>query len=181
MERFRLSPCGRYMAVTASTKKGGGIINVLSTTSMQWVAAARLSSHNGIADFAWWSTGEGMTILGKDGQVGEYSMESRSFVAVWMDEGCVGGIVIALGGHGGPAALGEDRWVAVGSNSGITNIYDRLTLLEPSASAPASSDVTIRERPAPTRTFENLLTPITAATFSPDGQLLAFEIGRAHV
>ncbi|KAJ3524776.1 hypothetical protein NM208_g11917 [Fusarium decemcellulare] len=169
MERFKLSPCGRYMAIVASTKKGGGIINVLSTTSTQWIAAARLSSRNGIADFAWWSTGDGMTILGKDGQVGEYSMESRSFLGVWNDDGCVGGIVLALGGHQGPTALGEDRWVAVGSNSGITNIYDRNELIVHKA-----DEVTIKERPTPTRVFEQLVTPITQIAFSPDGQLMAF-------
>ncbi|QPC74961.1 hypothetical protein HYE68_005713 [Fusarium pseudograminearum] len=169
MERFKLSPCGRYMAIVASTKKGGGIINILNTTSMQWITAARLSSRNGIADFAWWSTGNGMTILGKDGQVGEYSMENRSFVGIWHDEGCVGGIVLALGGHQGPAALGDDRWVSVGSNSGITNIYDRNELLVLN-----SEEVIIKERPTPTRVFEQLVTPITHITFSPDGQLMAF-------
>ncbi|KAI6770186.1 hypothetical protein HG530_004815 [Fusarium avenaceum] len=169
MERFRLSPCGRYMAIVASTRKGGGIINILNTTSMQWIAAARLSSQNGIADFAWWSTGNGMTILGRDGQVGEYSIESRSFVGIWHDEGCVGGIVLALGGHQGPAVLGDDRWVAVGSNSGITNIYDRNELV-----VLKSEEVTIKERPTPTRVLEQLVTPITHITFSPDGQLMAF-------
>ncbi|CAF3578793.1 hypothetical protein FGSG_00485 [Fusarium graminearum PH-1] len=169
MERFKLSPCGRYMAIVASTKKGGGIINILNTTSMQWITSARLSSRNGIADFAWWSTGNGMTILGKDGQVGEYNMESRSFVGIWHDEGCVGGIVLALGGHQGPAALGDDRWVSVGSNSGITNIYDRNELLVLN-----SEEVAIKERPTPTRVFEQLVTPITHITFSPDGQLMAF-------
>ncbi|KAF5241328.1 hypothetical protein FAUST_4010 [Fusarium austroamericanum] len=169
MERFKLSPCGSYMAIVASTKKGGGIINILNTTSMQWITAARLSSRNGIADFAWWSTGNGMTILGKDGQVGEYNMESRSFVGIWHDEGCVGGIVLALGGHQGPAALGDDRWVSVGSNSGITNIYDRNELLVLN-----SEEVAIKERPTPTRVLEQLVTPITHITFSPDGQLMAF-------
>ncbi|PHH91202.1 hypothetical protein CDD83_1308 [Cordyceps sp. RAO-2017] len=169
MERFGLSPCGRYMAVVASTKKGGGIVNVLSVVTTQWQAAARLQSQNGIAGFAWWSTGDGMTILGRDGMVGEYSVEKRAFVGVWHDEGSVGAIVVALGGHGGPGALGEDRWVAVGSNTGITNIYDRNELLARDAGEPA-----VKDRPAPTRTLEQLVTPVTALAFSPDGQLLAF-------
>ncbi|OAA48644.1 WD domain, G-beta repeat containing protein [Metarhizium rileyi] len=170
MERFKLSPCGRYMAIVASAKKGGGVVNVISVASMQWIAAARLSSRHGVADFAWWSTGEGMTILGRDGQVGEYSIESRTFVGVWHDDGCVGGIVISLGGHGGPAALGEDRWVAVGSSSGIANIYDRGVLV----ASRDDGELVIKERPAPTRTLEQLITPITVLAFSPDGQLLAF-------
>ncbi|GKT42016.1 putative U3 small nucleolar RNA-associated protein 7 [Colletotrichum spaethianum] len=170
MEHFKLSPCGRYMGLVASMRKGGGIINIVSTESRQWIAAARLDSRHGIADFAWWSNGDGLSILGRDGSVGEYSMVERKFLAVWRDEGCVGGIVIALGGHQGPELLGDDRWVAVGSSSGITNIYDRETLIKTSK----TGEVSVQEQPEPTRRFEQLVTPITVLTFSPDGQLLAF-------
>ncbi|KAK5990642.1 putative U3 small nucleolar RNA-associated protein 18 [Cladobotryum mycophilum] len=170
MEKFKLSPCGRYMGIVASTRKGGGIINVLNVASMQWIAAARLSSRHGIADFAWWSNGEGMTILGRDGQVGEYSMEKKAFLGLWRDDGCIGGIVIALGGHQGPSFTGEDRWVAVGSNTGITNIYDRNEMLI----SDKDNKLAIKETPTPTRVFEQIVTPITVLTFSPDGQLLAF-------
>ncbi|KAK2050250.1 U3 small nucleolar RNA-associated protein [Colletotrichum somersetense] len=170
MERFKLSPCGRYMGLVASTRKGGGIVNIISTESRQWIAAARLDSRHGIADFAWWGTGDGLSILGRDGSVGEYSMAERKFLAVWRDEGCVGGIVIALGGHQGPELLGGDRWVAVGSSSGIANIYDREALVKTSK----AGEVAVEERPEPTRRFEQLVTPITVLVFSPDGQLLAF-------
>lgn len=179
MERFKLSPCGRYMAIIGSGRKGGGIITILSTVTMQWIASARITGRHGIADFAWWRTGDGMTILGRDGQVSEYSVESRKFVGTWIDEGSVGAIVLALGGHGGPSQLGEDRWVAVGSNSGITNIYERAELLEP-ASKTASREqrdgnsVDLKQRPEPRRVFEQLVTPITLLQFSPDGQLFAF-------
>ena len=170
MEKFRLSPCGRYVAIVASSRKGGGIVNILSVATMQWIAAARLDSRNGIADLAWWSTGDGLTILGKDGSIGEWSMAAERFLAVWQDEGSVGAIVMALGGHQGPAALGEDRWIAVGSRTGIMNLYDRNELI---ASATAD-EVILKERPEPTRRFEQLVTPITTLAFSPDGQLLAF-------
>ncbi|KAG6017629.1 hypothetical protein E4U43_000647 [Claviceps pusilla] len=170
MERFKLSPCGRYMGIIGSSRKGGGVINILNVASMQWIAAARLSSRHGIADFAWWKTGNGMTMLGKDGQVGEYNLDSKTFVGIWHDDGCIGGIVVAVGGHNGPTALGEDRWVAVGSNSGITNIYERSTLIE----SQTGRDLVMKERPTPTRSFEQLITPITVVTFSPDGQLFAF-------
>lgn len=169
MERFKLSPCGRYIAIVATTRKGGGVVNVLSAVSLQWVAAARLQSQNGLADFAWWSTGDGMTMLAKDGTVGEFSMESRTFVAVWHDDGNVGAIVLALGGHGGPAALGGDRWVATGSNSGIANVYERQDLV-----APGEPTLVVKARPAPRRVLDQLVTPITLLAFSPDGQLLAF-------
>lgn len=164
MERFRLSPCGRYMAVQGSSRKGGGIVTVISAASTQWVAEARLSARHGISDFQWWRNGEGMTILGRDGMVGEYSLEDRRFLATWMDEGGVNANVIALGGRGGPESFGEDVWVAIGSNSGICTLYNRSFLLSE----------TVPDRPEPTRTFENVITSISVIAFSPDGQLLAY-------
>lgn len=168
MEKFKLSPCGRYMGIVGSTRKGGGVINLINVVTMQWIASARLSSRHGVADFAWWSNGEGLTMLGRDGQVGEFSMQEKKFLGLWRDDGCIGGIAIGLGGHQGPAAIGEDRWVAVGSNSGITNIYDRNNLIVP------GEELTIKENPTPTRIFEQLVTPVTVLAFSPDGQLFAF-------
>lgn len=169
-ERFRLSPCGRWLAMIASTRKGGGVINVVNINTMQWIAAARLDSRGGIVDFQWWNNGNGLTILGKGGQVGEWSMASRRFVAIWNDEGSIGGTVIALGGRNGPKLLGGDRWVAIGSNSGVMNVYSREELILPSD----DDQLQLKERPEPARRFEQLTTPITFLTFSPDGQILAF-------
>ncbi|KAI0818380.1 Indigoidine synthase A like protein-domain-containing protein [Xylaria sp. FL0064] len=168
-ERFRLSPCGRYLGLIASTRKGGGVINILNVNTMQWIAAARLDSRGGIIDFCWWRTGNGLTILGKGGQVGEYSMVSKRFLAVWNDEGSNTTSAIALGGSKGPELLGEDRWVAIGSNSGVVNIYDRHTLILPSE----EDELKLKARPEPTRALLNLVTPVTVLTFSPDGQILA--------
>ncbi|KAI0203917.1 U3 small nucleolar RNA-associated protein [Astrocystis sublimbata] len=168
-ERFRLSPCGRYLGLIATTRKGGGVINLLNVHTMQWIAAARLDSRGGIIDFCWWRTGNGLTILGKGGQVGEYSMASRRFLGVWNDEGSNGGTAIALGGSQGPELLGEDQWVAIGSNSGVVNIYNRHALIQPSD----EDELQLKARPEPTRAFMQLTTPVTVLTFSPDGQLLA--------
>ncbi|KAH7035316.1 U3 small nucleolar RNA-associated protein [Microdochium trichocladiopsis] len=179
-ERFKTSPCGRYLGLIASTRKGGGIINILNVNTMQWIAAARLDSRGGIIDFCWWSNGNGMTILGKGGQVGEFSMASRRFLGIWNDEGSTGASALALSGPGrsgksapGPALLGGDRWVAVGSTSGIVNIYERENLIAKDAKEDDEDQVTLKDRPTPTRTFEQLTTPCTVLTFSPDGQLLA--------
>ncbi|KAI1109252.1 U3 small nucleolar RNA-associated protein [Nemania sp. NC0429] len=168
-ERFRLSPCGRYVGMIGTTRKGGGVINILNVNTMQWIAAARLDSRGGIIDFCWWRTGDGLTILGKGGQVGEYSMAATRFLAVWNDEGSNGGSAIALGGAQGPELLGGDRWVAVGSNSGVVNIYDRHTLILPSE----EDELKLKPRPEPTRALMNLITPVSILAFSPDGQLLA--------
>ncbi|KAK0734045.1 WD40-repeat-containing domain protein [Lasiosphaeria miniovina] len=174
MERFQLSPSGRYMALAASDKKGGGMLNIINVATMQWITQARVDGRGGIADFAWWSTSNGLAIASKDGQVAEWSMLSRRTVGIWRDEGSIGATVLALGGRsGGPSDLGDDRWVAVGSNSGILNIYDRNELI--ARSSKENGGVTeIKALPQPTRTFEQLTTAITTVTFTPDGQLMAF-------
>ncbi|CAK7213110.1 U3 snoRNP protein [Sporothrix eucalyptigena] len=174
MERFRLSPAGTHMALIATDRKRGGIVNVLDVQTMQWIAQARHESVGGVADLQWWRDGSGMTILGRDGRVGEWSLTTRRFVGVWRDDGSTGGTVVALGGGqvggqaGGPEALGGDRWVAIGSKTGIMNLYDRANLLVP------GSTTTVVTNPTPLRVFEQLITPVTSITFTPDGQLMAF-------
>jgi U3 small nucleolar RNA-associated protein 18 len=165
MERFKLSPCGRYMGLVSSSKKGGGIINILNAFTTQWIAAARIEGRNGVADFAWWSDGEGLTVVGKGGEVGEYNVESRCFLARWIDDGSIGATVIQLGGRNGPEVLGGDRWVTIGSQSGIVNIYDRNSFV-------FGTGVKIPERPKPKRSFDQLTTPTSNMEISPDGQLL---------
>ena len=169
MERFKLSPCGNYMALVGSSKKGGGIINVLDAGTTQWVASMRIEGSQGIADFAWWSDGKGLTVVSKGSEVAEWSLESRSYVARWIDEG-YGPTVLTLGGHHGPASFGGDRWVVIGSESGIVNIYDRNTFI----SSTSPDTLSIPERPKPKRSFDQLTKPASNLEISPDGQILAF-------
>ncbi|KAM0146080.1 hypothetical protein ACHAQE_010922 [Botrytis cinerea] len=167
MERFKLSPCGRYMGLIGSSKKGGGLINILDATTTQWIASARIEGKNGVADFAWWRNGEGLTVVGKGGEVGEWSMETGSFVARWNDDGSIGATVLTLGGPNGPKQLGGDRWVVIGSQSGVVNIYDRKNFI-------SGNDTKIPERPEPNRRLLQLTTPTSHLQISPDGQLLVF-------
>lgn len=163
MERFKLSPCGRWIGFVGSGRKGGGTINVLDTNSCQWIAEVRVEGKGGVADFDWWGDGEGLMLVGKGGEVVEWDRRERRAIATWIDEGAVGTTVVALGGRGGgPKALGNDRWVAVGSSSGIVNIYDRRNWSAESVPA----------RPKPVRAFDQLTTPTSHLKFSQDGQLL---------
>lgn len=167
MENFKLSPCGRYMALIGSGRKGGGIINVLDSNTTQWIASARMEGRGGLADFAWWSDGEGLTIAGKGGEIGEWSLSKRAFLTRWIDDGAVGTTVLALGGgRNGPKALGGDRFVVIGSTSGIINIYDRMTW--------TPENLNTNPTPKPKRSFMQLTTPTSNLVFSPDGQLLVF-------
>ena len=175
MERFHLSPAGTHMAIVSTNRKRGGILNILDVNTMMWVAQARQESVGGVADFQWWRNGEGITILGRDGRVGEWCLETRRFVAMWRDSGSTGGTAIAMGGSGGPEALGGDRWLALGSKSGITNMYDRAALVKSSkVESSGAFTVEMDAVPTPLRVLEQLTTPVTTIVFTPDGQLMAF-------
>ncbi|KAL8783749.1 MAG: hypothetical protein Q9213_004430 [Squamulea squamosa] len=164
MERFKLSSCGRWMGLVGSRRKGGGLINVLDAGTYQWVAEVRVESNGGVADFEWWGDGEGMMVIGKGGEAVEWDGRQKRIVGRWFDEGAVGITTVAMGGQGsGAKDLGGDRWIAVGSSSGIVNVYDRKSW--GSGNVPPS--------PKPSRAFDQLTTPTSHLAFSPDGQLMA--------
>ncbi|KAA6412986.1 MAG: hypothetical protein FRX48_02729 [Lasallia pustulata] len=165
MESFKLSPCGRWMGLVGTGRKGGGVLNVLDAGTCQWVAQTRVDSRGGVADFAWWGDGNGMTIIGKNGEALEWDGREKRVVGRWVDEGAVGTTVLALGGRSGRDGwLGGNRWVAVGSSSGIVNIYDRRGW---------GGKDGLATNPKPTRTFDQLTTATSHLVFAPDGQILA--------
>ncbi|KAL9621889.1 MAG: hypothetical protein Q9160_003710 [Pyrenula sp. 1 TL-2023] len=168
MENITPSPCGRYLALVSSSRKDGSFISILSTTSQQYQTSFRVDSLGGIASLSFWSTGDGMCVAGKNGEITEFSIAEQRVVARWMDEGAVGITVISLGGHSGSHHLGGSRWVAVGSSSGIVNIYDRFSW--------TAEKISSLRRPKPTRVFDQLTTPVSHLIFSRDGQM--FVMGR---
>ncbi|KAI5303186.1 RNA polymerase II subunit A C-terminal domain phosphatase [Ascosphaera pollenicola] len=173
MERFKMSPCGRWMGIVGSTRKGGGIITILDSTTLQWVSQVRIDSRGGIADFCWWGNGEGMCVVGKNGEVSEWDCQSRRTIARWMDQGAVGTTVVALGGSSGRSRLGGDRWIAIGSSSGIVNIYDRRPWqVNVTGEDSSESQSGIPSSPKPVRVLDQLTTPTSHLCFSNDGQLL---------
>ncbi|KAI0576622.1 WD40 repeat-like protein [Pyrenophora tritici-repentis] len=176
MEYFSLSPNGSYMALRGSSRKGGGVINILDAKTLQWTSQVRIESRGGVADFAWWGDGKGMSIVGKNGEVTEWSIED-GIVGRWTDDGAVGTTVIALGGRSGRENwIGGDRWVAIGSSSGVVNVYDRRAWCENNPSidgSQADSNGGIPKAPKPLRDLQNLTTPISHLAFTADGQVLA--------
>lgn len=176
MEHFSLSPDGKFMALRGSSKKGGGVINLLDAKTLQWATQVRVESRGGVADFAWWGDGTGMSIAGKNGEITEWSVKD-GVVARWNDEGAVGTTVLSLGGKSGRDGwLGGDRWVAIGSSSGVVNVYDRRAWLGVDSSTLAHDsgiNSGIPRAPKPLRALENLTTPISHLHFTADGQILA--------
>jgi U3 small nucleolar RNA-associated protein 18 len=168
MERFKLSPCGRYIGLVGSTRKGGGVINIHNTGTAQWLAQVRVDGRGGIADFAWWANGEGLTAANLNGEISEWDGQLNRIVARWKDAGGVGTTVLRLGGslsqsQSSEHSLGPDRYLAIGSKSGIVNIYDRSTW----------TSTSLPRNPEPLRALDQLVTPITQIEIAPDGQFLA--------
>lgn len=170
MEHFKLSPDGRFIALLGSARKGGGVINILNADTLQWLAQARVESQGGVADFCWWRNSEGLCVAGRNGEVTEWALAERAAVARWKDEGAVGTTTIALGGDSGRKHLGSDRWIAVGSTAGIVNVYDRRSWT--SSSVESDDNNGVPPHPKPLRVLDQLVTPISHLTFSPDGQIM---------
>ncbi len=176
MEHLKLSPCGRYIGLIGSVRKGGGVVNIHSTATAQWIAQVRVDGRGGVADFAWWRNGEGLTAVNLNGEVSEWDSQLNRIVARWKDAGGVGTTILRLGGSTERSALGGDRWVAIGSNSGIVNVYDRSKWANTYASllaAKGDTSTAIPQRPEPNRALDQLVTSISHIEFAPDGQFLA--------
>jgi U3 small nucleolar RNA-associated protein 18 len=171
METFRISPDGNHVAFLGTSRKAGGVVNILNLTTLQWAAQARVDSHGGIADLAWWQDGSGVCILGKSGLVTEWSLSERRAVASWKDQGGVNCTIIALGGRSGRAEVGGDAWVAIGSSSGIVNVYSRRAWFT-SPSPGSEGNAGVPTSPEPVRALDHLTTPTSHLAFSADGQVL---------
>lgn len=157
MENFRISPCGRYIGMVGS----GGWLNVLLASTGQWITGAKIEGD--IADIAWTHDGEKALIVNTAGDVWEWSSSTRKFENRWKDESGVGVTRIALSG---PA--NGDRYVAIGSKSGIVNVYDRnhitVGMKLSDAEAPTYKPIAV---------LDQLVTSISSLVFSPDSQMLA--------
>jgi len=171
-----VSPDGTNIAILGSARKGGGVLNILDANTLQWIAQARVESTGGIADFEWWADGSGLIIAGKNGEITEWGVENRVAIARWKDDGAIGTTTISLGGRS-PGSIGGYRYIAIGSSSGIVNIYDRRSwTLAPTSTSTTSSKsasrTSIPKNPKPLRILDQLVTPISHLAFSPCGQLL---------
>ena len=184
-ETLMLSPDSLYVAIIANTGSTGGTIHLLSSTTHQPISQVRIDSLNGIATLAFYRDSSGFSAVGKNGEVSEYNIAERRITARWMDEGAVGTTTLALGGEikdtkseTGTTLLGNDRWIAIGSTSGVVNIYDRKVILSHFSTQFKTTSLTSADgatyRPKPLRVLDNLTTPISHLHFSSDsmGQML---------
>ncbi|KAI9509876.1 WD40 repeat-like protein [Russula earlei] len=118
-----------------------------------------LKANTGVRALWWLPDGRELVTLGEDAEAYVWDVGTRRCVHRWKDDGGFGSRVLAGDRSGG--------YVAVGSKSGIVNVYG-------SADASYSSSTWRNsERPRPLKAIGNLTTAISTVRFNHDSQLLA--------
>ncbi|CAK7897451.1 U3 small nucleolar RNA-associated protein 18 [[Candida] anglica] len=158
-EYFKVSPRGSYIGLVGSS----GWCNILNGKTGQWVRGFKVEGT--IVDFEFTFDESVLIVVNTAGEVWEFSMSgqvskkstnnkhnnngSSNLIRRWQDDSAIGITKLKLGGA-------KSRWLAIGTNNGIVNVYDRNS-----------------ESTKPLKCVENLVTTISSLSFSPDGQLLA--------
>jgi U3 small nucleolar RNA-associated protein 18 len=139
---LRIAPNGNILGVQGST----GWLCLLSAEIGQYLGGCKIDGV--IADYTFTRDGSRAIIISVGGEVWEFDTRQKMVVDRWRDEGGVSLTRVAISP--------DDRFLAIGSTSGIVTIYNLVS-----------------EKPhSPARTVYNLTTPITSLVFAPDGQML---------
>ncbi|GAA5843255.1 hypothetical protein JCM5353_000721 [Sporobolomyces roseus] len=156
MEKFRFSPgTGDMLAV------GGrrGYVHLVdwsaSGVSRGGQVIGEVKMNDAVKGIAWQKEGKELLTLGENSEVYVWDVGSRKCIDRWRDDGGFGGVGLETSRNG--------EWTAVGSSTGIVNLYDsnsNKTLLQGA------------ERKAK-KAVENLTTSATTMRFNHDSQLLA--------
>lgn len=168
MEYFKISPNGNFIGLTGAS----GWCNILSGLTGQFIHGFKIEGN--ITDFEFSFDESYIIIINTAGEVWEYAIDQsllnnkahknnsnnknqkfqphNQILRRWQDDGGIGITKIKFGGA-------KDRWLAIGTNNGLVNLYDRNSFIDGIG-------------PKPFKTVENLITSISSINFSPDGQVL---------
>ncbi|KAF9071451.1 WD40-repeat-containing domain protein [Rhodocollybia butyracea] len=166
MEVTAFEPSSGSMLAVAGR---GGYVHIVDWKSGagQVIGSLKCSSGGGGVKGLWWSSSsslesrEHLTVLTGDSEVYLWDVGERQCVRRWKDEGGFRGAGRVLTG----SSQGSG-WLAVGSNTGLVNVYGSDSYSSTSSSWPSLS-------PKPLKTVENLTTPISTLRFNHDAQVLA--------
>ncbi|OVF09441.1 putative U3 small nucleolar RNA-associated protein [Clavispora lusitaniae] len=143
-EYFQVSPSGQWIALLGSS----GWCNLVNGVTGQYVRGFRVDGF--VSDFAFSADEKFIVVANHAGDVWEFDLEAKGtrIIRRWTDPTAVTVTKIAMCG----------RWLALGTKSGVVNVFDRETF--------GSGN------PAPMCVVDNLVTAITDLKFTPDGQVL---------
>ncbi|KAI1293415.1 U3 snoRNP protein [Mortierella claussenii] len=145
LEKFSLSPCGRWIAFLGRD----GYIVLVSSSTRQWVKNLKMNGN--VRAVAWSSDSSFLYSVGGDAEIYQWEVSSGKCLHRFLDDGGFRPTCIAVSPN--------DQFFAVGSKSGIVNIYDRTCLTTRS--------------PKTLRAIGNLTTAIHTMRFNHDSQILA--------
>ncbi|KAF9431519.1 U3 small nucleolar RNA-associated protein 18 [Entomortierella beljakovae] len=145
LEKFVLSPCGSWIAFLGRD----GYIVLVATNTKQWVRNLKMNGN--VRAIAWSNDSTYLYSVGGDTEVYQWDVRTGKCLHRFADEGGFRPTCIAVSPN--------DQFFAVGSKSGIVNIYDRTCL--------SSSN------PKALRAIGNLTTSIHTMRFNHDSQILA--------
>jgi U3 small nucleolar RNA-associated protein 18 len=154
LERFAASPDGRWLAFTGTD----GTIILVSAKTKQWVGNFKM---NGTARAVTFSA-DGTQLYGSGGDalVYRWDLRSQKCLGRFSNEGGTVTSSLAAAGHG---AMG---YTAVGSESGVVNVYDNGHVATLKHARDAGN---LR----PLKALMNLTTTIDSLGFNHDHQVLA--------
>ncbi|ODV60354.1 Utp18p [Ascoidea rubescens DSM 1968] len=139
-ERFKMSKDGRFIGLMGNN----GYINLISSLNGIWIRNFKIEGV--LADFDFYSNDGKIIVISTSGEIWEFEVESGNIIGKWKDNNGIGITKLSVGSK-------NDRFLAIGTNLGIVNIYDfqKRKLLN---------------------TMQQLTTSISSLTFNHDGQLL---------
>ncbi|BFZ58309.1 U3 snoRNP protein [Savitreella phatthalungensis] len=111
MERFVLSPDGKYMALAGNR----GWIGILATGTGQYLDGFKVDSP--VADLKWHRDSDCISVIDSSADVYEWSMRGRTVQDRWRDVGGLDPTSLAL----------SPNATAIGSRSGVVNVYSGMS------------------------------------------------------
>jgi len=154
LDRFAFSPDGSQLAIAGRR----GYVHLLA-----WNAdgsgcgshvIGRVKTNAAVRSIAWRRNGAELVTLCDDSCLYTWDVGTRRCISKRPDEGGFGACSLALDAN--------DRYAAVGSSSGVVNVYE-------AADAFSRQDTPV----SPLKSIENLTTQISSMAFNHDSQLLA--------
>ncbi|RKO98172.1 hypothetical protein CXG81DRAFT_9538 [Caulochytrium protostelioides] len=154
--RHWANPSGSHVAMSANNLNGHLMFVSCRDRTLDYTLKM-----NGKASQVWFEQ-DGYTLwsAGHDAFMYQWDLRQRRCVGQWMDEGQQRSMSMAGSNDG--------RYLAVGSRSGVVNLYNRPAL---AASALAASDQA--GKPKPVKTFMQLTTRLDSLCVHPGSQIMA--------
>lgn len=153
MEVCAFSPDGGLVAIGGRN----GYVHLLDWNSGGGQVVGSLKTNVSVKAVGWVPGKEARELMtvGQDSEVYLWDVGSKRCIGRWKDDGAYGASVLDCGRRG--------DYYAIGSNTGIVNVYG----------SDAGSPFSTTSTPKPLKTITNLTTPISTVRFDPSGQILA--------